>query len=222
MSPNTQSNLEPSLQVGTDQPVTALVGPVPQSRIPVETHIEQIRRTARNQNLDVLVGIQSAQMIIVLGASEAKNLTGTKIKPFLAHFGPGTIISGPIVENIRLAHGCVQPTLSAFKASALVATAERVMTHADLIAARVLIGDQSALQPLMEQLQTQIKSDVLETLATYLEQAPTIEGCARLQFVHVNTVRCRLKRVSEVTGFDPMNPQDALTLRMALMLGRSS
>ena len=161
-------------------------------------------------------------MIIVLGASEAKNLTGTKIKPFLAHFGPGTIISGPIVENIRLAHGCVQPTLSAFKASALVATAERVMTHADLIAARVLIGDQSALQPLMDQLQTQIKSDVLETLATYLEQAPTIEGCARLQFVHVNTVRYRLKRVSEVTGFDPMNPQDALTLRMALMLGRSS
>lgn len=205
-----------------DQPVTALVGPVPQSRIPVETHIEQIRRTARNQKLDVLVGIQSNQMVIVLGSDEIKNLSGAKIKPFLTHFGAGTVVTGPIVENIRLAHHCVQPALSAYQASAMVKSNERVLSYSDLISARVLNGDRSAAEPLIAKIQTELKPDVRETLAIYLETAPTIEGCARAQFVHVNTVRYRLKRVAEVTGFDPLNPQDALALRLALMLGRTA
>lgn len=203
-----------------DQPVTTLVGPVTQSRMPVETHIEQIRRTARNQNLDVLVGIQSNQMIIVLGASAEKYLSTTKIKPFLTHFGPGTIINGPIVANIRIANASVQPALSAYRATALVKPTDRVLSHDELISARVLTGDREALQPLITKLNNELREDVRETLATYLEQAPTIEGCARQLFVHVNTVRYRLKRVGEVTGFDPLSPQDALTLRLALMLGR--
>ena len=42
----------------------------------------------------------------------------------------------------------------------------------------------------------------------------------RLQFVHVNTVRYRLRQVEAATGLDPALPEDALTLRLALMLGR--
>jgi len=205
-----------------DQPVTTLVGPVPQSRIPVETHIEQIRRTARNQELDVLVGIQSNQMIIVLGASDASSFTPTKTKTFLTHFGAGTVISGPTVENVKVAHESLSPALSAYQATNLINTTERLMNHDELLSARVLNGDRAALSPLIDKLKTEIRDDVRSTLAVYLEQAPTIEGCARLLFVHVNTVRYRLKRVAEVTGFDPINPQDALALRLALMLGRIS
>ena len=205
-----------------DRPVTTLVGPVPQSRIPVETHIEQIRRTARNQDLDVLVGIQSNQMIIVLGASDASSFTSAKTKMFLAHFGAGTVISGPTVANVKVAHQSLSPALSAFQAAALVITTERLMNHDELLSARVLNGDREALRPLIAKLKSEIREDVRATLATYLEQAPSIEGCARLLFVHVNTVRYRLKRVAEVTGFDPLNPQDALALRLALMLGRIS
>jgi len=94
------------------------------------------------------------------------------------------------------------------------------MNHDELLSARVLNGDRAALRPLIDKLKTEIRDDVRSTLAVYLEQAPTIEGCARQMFVHVNTVRYRLKRVAEVTGFDPINPQDALALRLALMLGR--
>ncbi|NBX71027.1 MAG: PucR family transcriptional regulator, partial [Actinobacteria bacterium] len=159
-----------------DQPVTTLVGPVPQSRIPVETHIEQIRRTARNQDLDVLVGIQSNQMIIVLGASDISSFTSAKTKTFLAHFGSGTVISGPTVENVKVAHQSLSPALSAFQAAALVTTTERLMNHDELLSARVLNGDRDALRPLIEQLQTQIRDDVRATLATYLEESPSIEG----------------------------------------------
>jgi DNA-binding PucR family transcriptional regulator len=61
---------------------------------------------------------------------------------------------------------------------------------------------------------------VRTTLAEYLEQASSIEACARNQFVHVNTVRYRLRQVSEATGLDPANPAENLTLRLALMQGR--
>ena len=39
-------------------------------------------------------------------------------------------------------------------------------------------------------------------------------------FVHPNTVRYRLRRVAEVTGYAPADPRHALTLRLALALGR--
>ena len=38
---------------------------------------------------------------------------------------------------------------------------------------------------------------------TYLEQGFSLEAAARMLFVHPNTVRYRLRRVSELTGLDP-------------------
>ena len=53
-----------------------------------------------------------------------------------------------------------------------------------------------------------------------LERASSIESCARELFVHVNTVRYRLRQVTDITGFDPADPTDALTLRLSLMVAR--
>ena len=39
-------------------------------------------------------------------------------------------------------------------------------------------------------------------------------------FVHPNTVRYRLKRITDVTGLSPTDARDAYTLRVALTLGR--
>ena len=45
------------------------------------------------------------------------------------------------------------------------------------------------------------------------------EATARELFVHPNTVRYRLKRVSEVIGWDATGPREALILQTALILG---
>ncbi|WP_372506222.1 helix-turn-helix domain-containing protein [Actinomadura madurae] len=39
-------------------------------------------------------------------------------------------------------------------------------------------------------------------------------------FVHPNTVRYRLRRVTELTGLAPTDGRNAFTLRIALALGR--
>jgi Regulator of polyketide synthase expression len=40
-------------------------------------------------------------------------------------------------------------------------------------------------------------------------------------FVHPNTVRYRLGRIADLTGFTPTDPRGALALRLALILGRT-
>ena len=62
-------------------------------------------------------------------------------------------------------------------------------------------------------------SDLLTTLACYLDTGRSLEATARELFVHPNTVRYRLKRVSEVIGWDATGPREALILQTALVLG---
>ena len=52
--------------------------------------------------------------------------------------------------------------------------------------------------------------------------ALSVEAAARALFVHANTVRYRLRRIHEVTGYSPTDPRDAYALRLALTLGRSA
>ena len=65
-------------------------------------------------------------------------------------------------------------------------------------------------------------SALLETLSVYLEQASSLEGAARMLFVHPNTVRYRLGKIADLTGYDLTDPHDGHTVRIALALGRLS
>ena len=45
---------------------------------------------------------------------------------------------------------------------------------------------------------------------------------ARALFVHPNTVRYRLRQISDATGWSPTRPREAFALQLALILGRQS
>jgi DNA-binding PucR family transcriptional regulator len=53
-----------------------------------------------------------------------------------------------------------------------------------------------------------------------LQQAASLEAAARMLFVHPNTVRYRLRRVTDVTGLVPTDARSAFVLQTALALGR--
>jgi DNA-binding PucR family transcriptional regulator len=61
---------------------------------------------------------------------------------------------------------------------------------------------------------------LIETLDAYLDCGGAIEACARKLFVHPNTVRYRLKRITDFTGRDPTQPRDAYVLRVAATVGQ--
>ena len=63
---------------------------------------------------------------------------------------------------------------------------------------------------------------LLETLTAYLAHGGSLEACARSLYVHANTVRYRLRRVAEVSGWTPSAPRERFVLQTALALGRLS
>mgnify|MGYP003528170464 CR=1 FL=1 len=62
-------------------------------------------------------------------------------------------------------------------------------------------------------------TDLLQTLWSYLDNGRSLEATARELFVHPNTVRYRLKRITETIGWDATGAREALILQTALILG---
>jgi DNA-binding PucR family transcriptional regulator len=61
---------------------------------------------------------------------------------------------------------------------------------------------------------------LLETASVYLEHGGALESTARALFVHANTVRYRLGRIAELTGYDLTHAREAHTVAVALAVGR--
>lgn len=203
-----------------DGTIITLIGPVPARRSAAEVHATQIQRTAEQLRFDAVVGVQSDRLIAVISGIPVHMSLSEAAKPFVGHFDPGTVVVGPKVTSLSHIHDSVMEAISAFRAIPLSGTHARLVLADELVAARVINGDTEAADRISEQLRTDVSSDVLATLANYLESSGSIEACARELFIHVNTVRYRLKRVHEVTGLDPFDPMDSLTLRLGLMFAR--
>ncbi|WP_161784047.1 PucR family transcriptional regulator, partial [Cellulomonas carbonis] len=93
----------------------------------------------------------------------------------------------------------------------------------DLLPERVLVGDTAARRALVDQAYRPLVAaggSLLETLAAHVEHGRSLEAAARVLYVHPNTVRYRLRKVAEVTGWDPLDAREAYVLQTALALGR--
>jgi hypothetical protein len=91
---------------------------------------------------------------------------------------------------------------------------------------RALAGDAPARRILVDRIHRPLAASghapLLDTATAYLENGGSLEASARALFVHPNTVRYRLGRISDVTGYDLSTPREAWAVRIALALGRLS
>lgn len=90
------------------------------------------------------------------------------------------------------------------------------------MAERALMGESDARQQIIENIFVPLTSDptLLETAESYLENGQSLEASARSLFVHANTIRYRIKGITELIGYDLTDPRDSFTVRLALILGR--
>ncbi|MEV1144626.1 helix-turn-helix domain-containing protein, partial [Micromonospora sp. NPDC049799] len=101
--------------------------------------------------------------------------------------------------------------------------APRPVPAADLLPERALAGDAEARRRLRHDVYATLVragGELLETLDAFFAAGGTLESAARALFVHPNTVRYRLRRIAEVTGFSPLTARDAYALQVALTVGR--
>ena len=204
-----------------DEPATVLVGASPSDDPP--TVLYEVRSRAARVNRPVLLGVQGSRLIVVLaGDTEAPSNVLTKMS---TSFGDGPVVAGPTVDTIADAHRSSADALSGLRAVVAWPTAPRPVRSTDLLPERALAGDPEAEFQLIDQIAKPLENAggaLLETVETYLEAGGVLETCARLLFVHPNTVRYRLRKVAELTGHNANLPRDALVLRIALAVGRLS
>jgi hypothetical protein len=179
----------------------------------------ELRNEAGIADRSILVGVQGSRLIVLIGNPRG----GAHLTELAEGFGPGPVVVGPVASDLAAAHDSATEALAGLRAAPGWPDAPRPVAAADLLPERVLSGDPVAGRRLVESVIAPLEAaggELLRTLAVYLEGGGALESCARSLFVHPNTVRYRLRRVSELTGRNPTDPRDALVLRTALIVGR--
>lgn len=184
----------------------------------------ELRLRAGRDDRPILVGVQGSRLIVVVSGPDDLGGTGSDLIGSLVDgFGPGPVVVGPVVPDLSTAHTSAREALAGLRAVTGWPGAPRPVTSDDLLPERALSGDATARRRLVDAVVGPLEAaggELLRTLAGYLEGGGVLESCARSLFVHPNTVRYRLRRVSELTGLAPTDPRDAFVLRLALVVGR--
>ncbi|HTX84163.1 MAG TPA: helix-turn-helix domain-containing protein [Streptosporangiaceae bacterium] len=204
-------------------PVTVIAGsagPNPAGRTETEGLIDEFRTLARRARLDLLAGVHGNRLVLVIGGA-ADSLEAARV--FVGRFGPGPVVVGPGAADLQSAVASAGAALAGLRAAHAWPEAPRPVLASDLLPERALDGDESARATLVEQVYEPLMrggTALLDTVMAYLEQGNSLEATARLLFVHPNTVRYRLRRVTELTGITPSDGRGGFTLWTAVILGR--
>ncbi|WP_168627446.1 MULTISPECIES: CdaR family transcriptional regulator [unclassified Cryobacterium] len=208
--------------------VSVLVGTAPKM-----LDVDMLRRTARHQDADVLIGVQGSRLVLVIGRAQPASVNedeGTAPpKPFLdiamelePGFGDGFLVLGHEVPSLVDASKSAKAALAGFAVARSWRNAPRPTLADDLLPERALAGDPLARATLITRIYRPLQAhstELLSTLWSYLDNGRSLEATARELFVHPNTVRYRLKRVSEVIGYDATGARESLILQAALIVG---
>jgi hypothetical protein len=199
--------------------VAVVVGRSPGGDAAVITH--NVYRAARRQGVEVIGGVHGDRLVVVLGgATDALNATA-KMLPV---FGDGPVVVSGSVPTLDEAIPAARAAVAGYRAAPAWPAAPRPVLADDLLPERTLAGDVEARRMLRQVFSAlaRVGGELVETLDAFFAAGGVLESAARTLFVHPNTVRYRLKRIGEITGFAPLTPRDAFALRVALAIGRMS
>ena len=202
----------------SSSPVSVIAGSIDGEE--AEPVIDDLRAQARRARLDLLAGVQGSRLILVLGGTDDPMTAAEKL---VGRFGPGPVVVGPPVRDLRSASVSARAALAGLRAAPAWPDAPRPTGADELLPERALDGDAEAVQILVTDVYEPLLAGgpaLLDTLTTYLEQGSSLEATARMLFVHPNTVRYRLRRVTELTEYTPSVGRDGFTLWVAIILGR--
>lgn len=136
--------------------------------------------------------------------------------------GPSRAGASGAMHTLRAALYCLKA------APALAATVRQIprpLRTDDALPERALIGDEDARDELVRVVYGSLTAagpddPTLLTVSTFLRFGGSLESTAKELNVHPNTIRYRLKRAAESTGWDATDPREAYVLTTAIALGR--
>ncbi|MDN4478523.1 PucR family transcriptional regulator [Demequina lignilytica] len=185
-----------------------------------EVQSAELRRSIRRAAPGALVGIHGEDLVVI-ARSDSRGDAVTE--SLLSSFGPGPVVVGPPAVTLVEVARSTRAAINGAAAAPAWALAPRPVGADDLLPERVLVGDAAAADRLIAVAYDPIAAaggSLRETVATFLDCGRSLELASRTMFVHANTVRYRLKKVAELTGWDVLSTRDAHVLETAFALGR--
>lgn len=185
-----------------------------------ENQSAELRRAMRRAATGAMVGIHGEDLIVIARSEQDLRELASII---MESFGPGPVVIGPPAVTLAEVARSTRAAFAGVVAAPAWSISPRPVFADDLLPERVLVGDTGARDRLIAIAYDPIVragGSLQETVATFLDCGRSLELSARTMFVHANTVRYRLKKVSELTGWDVLSTRDAHVLETAFALGR--
>ncbi|BBY60384.1 PucR family transcriptional regulator [Mycolicibacterium sarraceniae] len=208
-----------ALNWDTTAPATVVVGSPPAGREGLAS--EDVRAIAARHGRGALADVHGTWLIGII--SGPLGPTDRFFNDVINAFADSPVVIGPTAPMLSAAHHSASEAISGMNAVAGWTGAPRPVLARELLPERALLGDASAVTALHTEIMRPLADAgpaLTETLDAYLDSGGAIEACARKLFVHPNTVRYRLRRITDFTGRDPTLPRDAYVLRVASTVGR--
>ena len=207
--------------LGWTQPrAVAVVAGHASADVDPETVVEDVHARGAAVGADVLAGVQSQRLVVLVGSS---GRVARVVRAVVPAFGPGPVVTGPVVDSLALAGESCRAAFAALRAAPAWPEAPRPVASDALLAERTLIGDELARTQLLDEIFRPLAArgdDVLRTVSAWLSCGASIEATARALFVHANTVRYRLARAGEACGRNLNDPRERFVVQTALAVGR--
>lgn len=216
-----------ALNWDTTAPATVVVGsPAPgrddaNGQGDSERASQLVRDVASHHGRAALTDVHGTWLVVIVSGhlSPTEKFLGA----LLDAFSDGPVVIGPTAPMLTAAYHSASEAISGMNAVAGWSGAPRPVPARELLPERALMGDASAIVALHTDVMGPLADagpTLVETLDAFLDSGGAIEACARKLFVHPNTVRYRLKRITDFTGRDPTQPRDAYVLRVAATVGQ--
>lgn len=189
-----------------------------------EGGVDGLRRASAKLGLELLASPHGDRLVCIFGGEaitdshEASQL----VSRLESHFADGPIVVGPVADGLAGAPRSARAASSGYRAAIAWPEGPRTMLSDDLLPERALAGDGHARRILGGDIYTSLAAskELLETCIGFLDSGSSMEATSRALFIHPNTVRYRIKRIQETTGYNPTDAREAYVLRMAITLGR--
>ncbi|WP_408582112.1 PucR family transcriptional regulator [Mycobacterium ulcerans] len=213
-----------ALNWDTTAPATVVVGTPASARDGSdgsERAIQDVRDAAAQHGRAALTDVHGTWLVAIVSGHLSP--TDKVFKDLLEAFSDGPVVIGPTAPMLTAAYHSASEAISGMNAVAGWRGASRPVLARELLPERALMGDASAIVALHTDVMRPLADagpTLIETLDAYLDCGGAIEACARKLFVHPNTIRYRLKRITDFTGRDPTQPRDAYVLRVAATVGQ--
>ncbi len=182
--------------------------------------LAEIERSARKLDRHVVTALHEG-LIVAVWATRAREHPLTVARQL---FGPhaSAVVAGP-VESIIAAGPALRRAIAGLAARPARPRTREVLEASDLLSERALIGELAAQDELVDRCFVRLRDSgtgLLETVDVMFDNQGVLEQAAKALPVHVNTLRYRLDRIAELTGFDLRDSRGAFAIFTGVSLGR--